>query len=105
MLAIVTMILEVSKRWHNYSGGRSNRSVYAELSKGIGGRPEYKSMITATDGHIYAFPWIEELGAGKESIHSIDTFPWINMEWLNKFRIGNANNNRRVKRSVNCFQN
>ena len=30
--------------------------------------PQYKSMMTAPDGHIYAFPWIEELGEGKESM-------------------------------------
>lgn len=46
--------------------------------------PEYKTMITAPDGHIYSFPWIEELGSDKESIHSVDAFPWINVEWLNE---------------------
>src|SRR5690625_1402929 len=25
-------------------------------------RPEYRDLITAPDGHIYSFPWIEELG-------------------------------------------
>jgi len=44
--------------------------------------PQYKAMMTAPDGHIYSFPWIEELGEGKESIHSLDAFPWINKEWL-----------------------
>lgn len=44
--------------------------------------PEYRSFITAPDGHIYTLPWIEELGAGKESIHSTDTIPWINTTWL-----------------------
>jgi putative aldouronate transport system substrate-binding protein len=44
--------------------------------------PEYRAFATAPDGHIYTFPWIEELGAGKESIHSIDCIPWINTTWL-----------------------
>ena len=29
--------------------------------------PEYRTMCTAPDGHIYSFPWIEQLGAGKEA--------------------------------------
>ncbi len=54
------------------------------LKKVLQDAPEYKSMMTAPDGHIYSFPWIEELGTGKESIQSVDCFPWINVEWLNK---------------------
>ncbi|MFC0470669.1 extracellular solute-binding protein [Halalkalibacter kiskunsagensis] len=46
--------------------------------------PEYEAMMTAPDGNIYAFPWIEELGEGRESIHSVDNFPWINVEWLDQ---------------------
>src|SRR5699024_10718754 len=44
--------------------------------------PEYRAMITAPDGHIYSFPWIEELGSDKESIHSVNDIAWINVEWL-----------------------
>ncbi|WP_339147985.1 MULTISPECIES: extracellular solute-binding protein [unclassified Sutcliffiella] len=46
--------------------------------------PQYEAMMTAPDGNIYAFPWIEELGEGKESIHSVDNFPWINVEWIDQ---------------------
>ena len=28
--------------------------------------PEYRSMCTDAKGHIWAFPWIEQLGSGKE---------------------------------------
>ena len=28
--------------------------------------PEYRTMVTAPDGHIYSFPWIEQLGEGKK---------------------------------------
>ena len=33
--------------------------------------PEYRTMCTAPDGHIYSFPWIEQLGQGKEAIQAI----------------------------------
>lgn len=46
--------------------------------------PEYRSMITATDGHIYAFPWIEQLGSGKEAIQTIGDIPFINKTWLDE---------------------
>ena len=39
-------------------------------------------MCTAPDGHIYSFPWIEQLGAGKEAIQAIGDVPYINKKWL-----------------------
>lgn len=45
-------------------------------------RPQYKEMLTASDGHIYSFPWIEELGEGKKSIHTVNSLAWINKKWL-----------------------
>jgi putative aldouronate transport system substrate-binding protein len=53
------------------------------LQKVLEQAPEYKGMITAPDGHIYSFPWIEELGSGKSRIQVVDCLPWINVEWLN----------------------
>ena len=44
--------------------------------------PEYRVMLTAPDGHIYSFPWIEQLGAGKEAIQAIGSIPYINKKWL-----------------------
>lgn len=44
--------------------------------------PQYKELATAPDGHMYSFPWIEELGEGKESIHTVNGMAWINVEWL-----------------------
>lgn len=46
--------------------------------------PYYRQLSTAPDGHIYSFPWIEELGEGKESIHTVNDMAWINVEWLAK---------------------
>lgn len=61
-------------------------------------KPEYRAFITAPDGHIYTLPWIEELGAGKESIHSTDTIPWINKQWL-------ANLGLEMPKTVEEFEN
>lgn len=44
--------------------------------------PEYRVMCTAPDGHIYSFPWIEQLGAGKEAIQVIGNIPYINKKWM-----------------------
>lgn len=44
--------------------------------------PEYRVMCTAPDGHIYSFPWIEQLGEGKEAIQAISNIPYINKKWL-----------------------
>ncbi len=52
------------------------------LKKILDENPEYRSLSTAPDGHIYSFPWIEELGEGKESIHTVNDMAWINVEWL-----------------------
>lgn len=51
------------------------------LKKVLDDNPQYKAMITAPDGHIYAFPWIEQLGSGKEAIQTIGGMP---------FKIGRA---------------
>ena len=66
--------------------------------------PQYKSMMTAPDGHMYAFPWIEELGEGKESIHSLDAFPWINMEWLNKLGLAVPKTTEELKQVLIAFK-
>lgn len=49
--------------------------------------PEYRHMITAPDGHIYSFPWIEQLGSGKEAIQSIGDIPFINKKWLDELKL------------------
>ncbi|MGT2832743.1 ABC transporter substrate-binding protein [Streptococcus halotolerans] len=54
------------------------------LKKILDENPQYRALITAPDGHIYSFPWIEELGEGKESIHSVNDMAWINKKWLDE---------------------
>ncbi|MGT2715195.1 ABC transporter substrate-binding protein [Streptococcus respiraculi] len=57
------------------------------LQKILEEKPEYRALMTAPDGHIYSFPWIEELGDGKESIHSVNDMAWINKDWLKKLNL------------------
>lgn len=66
--------------------------------------PEYKSMITAPDGNIYAFPWIEELGSGKERIQAVDAVPWINVEWLKKLGLGMPKTTEELKQVLIAFK-
>ena len=49
--------------------------------------PEYRTMCTAPDGHIYSFRWIEQLGAGKEAIQAIGDIPYINKKWLDYLKL------------------
>lgn len=66
--------------------------------------PEYKSMITAPDGNIYAFPWIEELGSGKERIQAVDAVPWINVEWLKKLGLDMPKTTEELKQVLIAFK-
>ena len=40
-------------------------------------------MCTDTEGHIWALPWIEQLGVDKTAIQTIGNMPFINTKWLN----------------------
>ena len=60
------------------------KNYMPNLSKVLDENPEYRKMITAPDGHIYSFPWIEELGTGKEAIQSVGNIPYINKKWLDE---------------------
>ncbi|MDE7418276.1 MAG: extracellular solute-binding protein [Lachnospiraceae bacterium] len=44
--------------------------------------PEYRKMSTATDGHIWALPWIEQLGSEKTAIQTVSEMSFINKKWL-----------------------
>ena len=52
-------------------------------------------MMVAPDGKMYSFPWIEELGKDKESIHTVNDIPWINTEWLNNLGLDMPKNPNR----------
>ncbi len=44
--------------------------------------PEYKAMCMDVDGHIWALPWIEQLGYQETAIQLLDNMPFINTDWL-----------------------
>lgn len=44
--------------------------------------PEYKKMCMDIDGHIWALPWIEQLGAEKTAIQTVGDMSFINKKWL-----------------------
>ena len=45
--------------------------------------PEYRTMCTDTEGHIWGLPWIEQLGANKTAIQTVGNMSFINTKWLN----------------------
>lgn len=49
--------------------------------------PEYRSMCEDADGHIWALPWIEQLGYEKKAIQTIGNMPFINREWLDYLKL------------------
>ena len=44
--------------------------------------PEYRKMSTDTNGHIWALPWIEQLGSEKTAIQTVSEMSFINKKWL-----------------------
>ncbi|MBE5904143.1 MAG: extracellular solute-binding protein [Pseudobutyrivibrio sp.] len=45
--------------------------------------PEYRTMCEDEDGHIWALPWIEQLGSEKTAIQTVgNNMPFINQKWL-----------------------
>lgn len=49
--------------------------------------PEYRGMCTDEEGHIWAFPWIEQLGYEKTAIQTIGDMPFINKWWLDFLKL------------------
>ena len=52
------------------------------LSKVFEQAPEYRTMCTDENGHIWALPWIEQLGSNKTAIQAVGNMPFINVAWL-----------------------
>ncbi|SFU38467.1 ABC transporter substrate-binding protein [Butyrivibrio sp. M55] len=45
--------------------------------------PEYRAMCEDSNGHIWALPWIEQLGSEKTAIQTVgNNFTYINKKWL-----------------------
>ncbi len=49
--------------------------------------PEYQTMCTDVNGHIWALPWIEQLGSGKTAIQTIGNMSFINKKWLDFLKL------------------
>ena len=45
--------------------------------------PEYRAMCEDEDGHIWALPWIEQLGEEKTAIQTIGDMSFIHTKWMN----------------------
>lgn len=74
------------------------------LKKVLDDNPQYKAMITAPDGHIYAFPWIEQLGSGKEAIQTIGGMPFINKKWLDELGLPVPETTDELKEALMAFK-
>lgn len=74
------------------------------LKKILKENQEYKKMLTATDGHIYSFPWIEQLGQGKEAIQTIGDIPWINKKWLDYLGLSMPSTTEELENTLKEFQ-
>lgn len=49
--------------------------------------PDYRTMCTDTDGHIWALPWIEQLGTDKTAIQTVGNMSFINKKWLDFLKL------------------
>jgi putative aldouronate transport system substrate-binding protein len=49
--------------------------------------PEYRTMCEDENGHIWALPWIEQLGVEKTAIQTIGDMPFINKWWLDFLKL------------------
>ncbi len=49
--------------------------------------PEYRAMCTDADGHIWALPWIEQLGSNKTAIQTVGNMSFINKKWLDFLKL------------------
>ena len=74
------------------------------LKKVLDENPEYRKLITAPDGHIYSFPWIEQLGVGKEAIQAIGGMPYINKKWLDELGLDIPKTTDDLKKALIAFR-
>ena len=49
--------------------------------------PEYRTMCEDEEGHIWALPWIEQLGYEKTAIQTVGDMPFINKWWLDFLKL------------------
>ncbi len=74
------------------------------LTKILDENPNYRKYITDPEGHIYAFPWIEQLGTGKEAIQSIGGMPFINKAWLDELGLEMPTTTEELEKVLTAFK-
>lgn len=74
------------------------------LKKILDENPNYQKLITAPDGHIYSFPWIEQLGVGKEAIQAIGGMPFINKTWLTELGLAMPTTTEELENVLKAFK-
>lgn len=74
------------------------------LQKVLNENPQYRTLITAADGHIYGFPWIEQLGSGKEAIQTIGGMPFINKKWLDELGLPVPSTTEELTNALKAFK-
>lgn len=58
------------------------------LKKVFDEAPEYRTMCEDKDGHIWALPWIEQLGSEKTAIQTVGSnMCFINQKWLDFLKL------------------
>jgi putative aldouronate transport system substrate-binding protein len=74
------------------------------LKKVLDENPSYRKLITAPDSHIYSFPWIEQLGTGKEAIQAIGGMPFINKTWLDQLGLAMPTTTEELESVLTAFK-
>lgn len=74
------------------------------LKKILDENQSYRKLITAPDGHIYSFPWIEQLGTGKEAIQAIGGMPFINKDWLEQLGLKMPTTTEELENVLTAFK-
>ncbi len=66
--------------------------------------PEYKKMSTDTEGHIWALPWIEQLGSEKTAIQTVSEMSFINKKWLDFLGLDVPETVEEFKQTLEAFR-
>ena len=66
--------------------------------------PEYKTMCTDPDGHIWGLPWIEQLGSGKEAIQTVGGMGFINKKWLDALSLSVPTTTDELEKDLIAFR-
>ncbi len=74
------------------------------LKKILDDNPNYRKLITAPDGHIYSFPWVEQLGTGKQAIQAIGGMPFINKDWLEQLGLPMPTTTEELENTLIAFK-